>query len=402
MLHRSPALAALLAVSAVVFPAAAQQPAPTPNPFSCVIVLGDSASAGFQNGSLLDAQQKNGWASLVATQAGFPLTLPLVGAPGYPAVFSLAPGSYPPILQEAPGFTKGRENPAIVPDVLAVPGSFVQDVLHAAPGGVKPLAGDEFMQSLVLGTGGSQVEQALARKPTAIFLWVGNNDALRADGTGDPAAMTPVADFAAAFTELVSALHAGSNARLVVANIPDVTRLPYMTDAGTLLAEMSAYTHVPEPLFSAAFNLYPGDVLNWKGLQDLKTAWDGIFKGVYPTPIPASEVLTTAELAEVRSTITGYNQAIAAQTKAAGGVLVDLHTALDSWADKGVPVGNQKATTLYMGGLFGVDGLHPSNTGYALFANVFIDAMNAQMGTAIQDVDLEAIAAKDPYFKGSL
>ncbi len=380
--------------------AAAQQPAPTPNPFSRVVVLGDSASAGFQNGSLLDAQQTHGWASLVAKQAGFPLTLPLVGAPGYPAVFSVAPGSYPPILEEAPGFTKGRENPTTVPDVLAVPGAFVQDVLHAAPGGVKPIAGDAYMERLVLGSGGSQVQQALARDPTTIFLWVGNNDALKADGLGDPTAMTPVADFTDAFTQLMDALHTGSSARLVVANIPDVTKLPYMTDAGTLLGEMSAYTHVPESIFSAAFNLYPGDMLNWKGLQDLKVDWDGIFKGVYPTPIPANEVLTPTELAQVRSTIDGYNQAIAAQTKAAGGVLVDLHTAVDGWAQDGVTIGDQKATMLYMGGMFGVDGLHPSNTGYALFANVFIDAMNAQLGMAIKDVDLQAVAAKDPYFKG--
>ena len=378
--------------------AAAQQPAPTPNPFSRVVVLGDSASAGFQNGSLLDAQQTNGWASLVAKQAGFPLTLPLVSAPGYPAVFSVAPGVFPPVLEEKPGFTKGRDNPLAAPDVLAVPGSFVQDVLNAAPGGVKPLAGDEYMERLVLGSGGSQVQQALARNPTTIFLWVGNNDALKADGLGDPTGMTPVADFTAEFTRLIDALHTGSSAHLVVANIPDVTKLPYMTDAGTLLKEMSDYTHVPESLFSEAFHLYPGDMLNWKGLQDLKAGWDGIFKNVYPTPIPASEVLTPTELAEVRSTIDSYNRASAAQTKAAGGVLVDLHTAVDGWAKSGVTIGDQKATMLYMGGLFGVDGLHPSNTGYALFANVFIDAMNKQMKTAIPDVDLKPVAAKDPYF----
>ena len=41
--------------------------------FATTVVIGDSLSAGFQNGSLLDTQQPNGWASLVATQGKFSL-----------------------------------------------------------------------------------------------------------------------------------------------------------------------------------------------------------------------------------------------------------------------------------------------------------------------------------------
>jgi hypothetical protein len=57
--------------------------------FATTVVIGDSLSAGFQNGSLLDSQQPNGWASLVATQANFTLTLPLIASPGAPAVLKL-------------------------------------------------------------------------------------------------------------------------------------------------------------------------------------------------------------------------------------------------------------------------------------------------------------------------
>ncbi|MBW8748713.1 MAG: hypothetical protein JF584_14330, partial [Acidobacteria bacterium] len=43
----------------------------TSKPFASVVFLGDSLTAGYQNGSLLDSQQKNGYAALIATQANF-------------------------------------------------------------------------------------------------------------------------------------------------------------------------------------------------------------------------------------------------------------------------------------------------------------------------------------------
>jgi len=43
---------------------------------SRLVVVGDSLSAGFQNGSLLDSQQVHGYANLVAQQAGANLRLP--------------------------------------------------------------------------------------------------------------------------------------------------------------------------------------------------------------------------------------------------------------------------------------------------------------------------------------
>src|ERR1700758_744684 len=39
--------------------------------FSNTVFLGDSLTAGYQSGSLLDTQQVHGWAPVVAKQAGF-------------------------------------------------------------------------------------------------------------------------------------------------------------------------------------------------------------------------------------------------------------------------------------------------------------------------------------------
>src|SRR3984885_7818230 len=60
--------------------------------FSNTIFLGDSLTAGYQSGSLLDTAQVHGWANLVATQAGFNIALPLIAPPGAPRVLQLVSG----------------------------------------------------------------------------------------------------------------------------------------------------------------------------------------------------------------------------------------------------------------------------------------------------------------------
>ena len=45
------------------------------------------------------------------------------------------------------------------------------------------------------------------------------------------------------------------------------------------------------------------------------------------------------------------------------------------------------------GGILSFDGIHPSNTGYALIAYAFINAINEAYGTSIPQVDLQAAYA---------
>ncbi len=78
---------------------------------SRLIVIGDSLSAGFQNGSLLASQQINGYATLLAEQAGTPLPLPLIAAPGIPNVMTLVDPGPPPVVGTLPGLSTGRIDP---------------------------------------------------------------------------------------------------------------------------------------------------------------------------------------------------------------------------------------------------------------------------------------------------
>lgn len=369
--------------------------------FGTTVVIGDSLSAGFQNGSLLDSQQPNGWASLVAKQAGFQLVLPLIAPPGAPAVLQLVSLGPPPVTQQATGTSPGRDNPTQQPYDIAVPGHLLNDVINRTPILVPQSAEDvitDAVLELPLGDNRSQMNEAIRLKPTALFVWAGNNDALAADIAGTPLAMTPPDAFSQQFQQLITTLHTQTKATLIVANIPDVTLVPYLTPAVAILAEISAATQLPQPVVSALLGIQPGDLVNTTGLTEVQTAIAALEQGQMPSPLTDDGFLTVAEIAQVQATVDQYNATIASQVSSAGGILVDMHAFINAAAQNGVTINNFPATTAYLGGLFSLDGIHPTNTGYALIANQYIATINAALKTNITPVDVTSIASSDPLF----
>ena len=53
---------------------------------------------------------------------------------------------------------------------------------------------------------------------------------------------------------------------------------------------------------------------------------------------------------------------------------------------------------LFLGGIFSLDGLHPSQTGHAIIANYFIETLNGTFHLNLPLVSVEAIAAEDPLY----
>ena len=376
-------------------------PGGTAPSFATTVVIGDSLSAGFQNGSLLDTQQPNGWASLVATQAKFSLVLPLIAPPGIPAVDQLVSIGPPPVIQRASGTTTGRDNPTVQPTDIAVPGHKLTDLINAAPTPL-PTVPEDIITALVLGfpigNTNTQMNEAIALKPTALFVWIGNNDALLADDAGTPTAMTPVATFTQQFQQLMTTLHAQTKATLIVANIPDVTSVPYLTTGATVIAQVAAETALPSAQVTTDLGIQPGDLVNATGLGQVQSAVTAIKQAQPPTPLTDAGFLNATEITAVQSTITQYNTVISQQVTAVGGVPVDIHTFIQNLAQNGITINNYHATVSFLGGLFSLDGIHPTNTGYALIANQFIDTLNMALKTTIPDVDVSAVATADPLF----
>ncbi|WP_169746903.1 SGNH/GDSL hydrolase family protein [Edaphobacter aggregans] len=368
--------------------------------FSKTVFLGDSLTAGYQSGSLLDTQQGHGWAPLVAAQAQFSISLPLIAYPGAPNVLKLTSLGPPPVITTVTGTTTGRDDFATQPTDLAVPGAFVNDVINTVAL-VNPAPGQQQINQLVLGYPGmgygqvlSQLGFAVQAQPTTIFLWTGNNDALVADLTGTPATMTSTADFTSQYTALIQQLSTQTPAHLVIGNVPDVTLVPYLQPAAAVLAQYSAVTHIPVATLSTMFGITAGDYVTPAGLTQISA----ILAGAQKTPISDPGVLTAAEAATAKQQVAAYNQVIAAQAKSVGATLVDINALFNQVAANGVTINGVTGTTAFLGGIFSLDGIHPTNTGYAVIANYFIDAMNAGFSTKIPDLALGPVAAADPLW----
>lgn len=372
--------------------------------FTTTVFLGDSLTAGYQSGSLLDTQQVHGWAPLVAAQAGFNIVLPLIAAPGAPNVLQLISVGPPPVIVPAKGMTTGRDNFATQPTDLAVPGALLNDVLNTVPL-VVPTTGQQQITQLVLGFPGlgygqaySQATFAVKAQPTTIFLWIGNNDALIADLTGTPASMTSVANFTSQYQALMQVLTTQTSAHLVIGNIPDVTAVAYLQPATGILAQYSAGTGLPVATLSAILGITAGDLVTPEGLSEIPLILGGKQKG----PISDAGVLNAAEVVTVQTQVKAFNQVIAQQAQGAGATLVDLNALFAQVTASGVTIDGYTGTAGFLGGVFALDGIHPTNTGYAVVANKFIDSMNAGIGTKIADVNLSAVAAADPLWPTNL
>jgi lysophospholipase L1-like esterase len=372
--------------------------------FSNTVFLGDSLTAGYQSGSLLDTQQVHGWAPVLAAQGQFNIVQPLIAYPGAPNVLQLVSVGPPPVITTAPGTTSGRDNFATQVTDLAVPGALLNDVMNTVPL-ANPAPGQQQLNQLVLGFPGlgygqdlSQAGFALLAQPTTIFLWIGNNDALVADITGMPSSMTSVANFTTQYTALINELTTMAPAHLVIANIPDVTQVPYLTPAALVLGEYSAATGVPAAVLSQVLGIVPGDYVNPTGLGEIPSILGGTQKG----PIGDEGVLSAAEAVQVQAQVTAFNAVIAAQAKAANATLVDIHAMFAQVMQTGLTINGYIGTAGFLGGFFALDGIHPTNTGYAAVANTYIDTMNTSMGTKIPDVALGPIAAADPFWPPNL
>ena len=370
--------------------------------FTRTYFIGDSLTAGFQSGSLLDTAQPNGYANLIATQEKFPIVLPLIAPPGAPSVLQLV-SINPLVINPTPGQTSGRDNPQIQATDLAVPGHKLVDAISTRPSAT-PTPGQQQLDTLVLGEPAlaiglsrSQLEWAENLDPTTVIVWIGNNDALIADTTGMPSSMTSVATFTTQYTQLIQSLQQNTKAHLVIANIPDVTSVPFLTPAAVVFAEavaQSGGTLTPAAA-SAVLGIVPGDLVNITGVGEVTAILTGKQKG----PIDDAGFLSAAEVAQVQATVTQYNQVIAQQAQAANATLVDINTLFATLKSGQVPpINGVPITANFLGGAFSLDGIHPTNTGYAIVANLFIDTMNAAFKQSVADVNVSAVAAVDPLF----
>jgi len=394
---------------------------------SRLVVIGDSLSAGYQNSSLVRTHQPDGFASLVAAQAGAALPLPLIGEPGIPPELYVDPGTGD--IERKDGFG-WRVNPHVQAFNLAVYGADAADALEAEADGevngfavptdfTDPDYGTEvaafladvlgsvdpddplevygvtkdLLTELVLGTPPlpgpverTQVGLAEALAPTTAFVWLGGNDTLWPAITGGQVPAPDPAAFAAVYAEVMDRM-AATGATLVVANLPDVTVVPYLTS----FEEVTAALGLDPATVSYLLGIGPGDYVT-------ADAWDFILAILAdPTsgPLPDPVVLDADEVADIRAATDAFNAVIAAEAESHGAALVDIHALMNRIDAGGVVVRGQRLTSAFGGGVFSLDGIHPTNTAQAIVANAFIRALNRK-GAGIPPVNVGRVMAADP------
>lgn len=303
----------------------------------------------------------------------------------------------------------------------------------------------------VLANFGAQVTQlqaAISLHGQLATVWIGSNDLLHfafANGGSPPASPTALGNDIATIVRQLQ----GSGAKVAVANLVDVLggalfypvqstsepnyeqNLDAFLQAAIINAAAQQFGVPPSvaaqsPLVQAkiaaaetAAHQYAQAEIQQAGLGPngyflLPVLLDTVSAILQSQPVPqlvtpsnptgAGEFLSDQTALTIKALNGAYNQAIAGAASSTGAALVDVAATFASAetaraAGQPFPVDSQGdlASLQYGGGFFSLDGLHPSNTGYGVIANLFIAAFDSKYGLAIPAADIHAIYVNDPY-----
>ncbi|WGK66094.1 G-D-S-L family lipolytic protein [Croceiramulus getboli] len=213
--------------------------------FSNYVAVGNSLTAGFTDGALFLAAQQNSMPSIMASKfalaGGGEFTQPLyndnIGGLTLQGTVIAEPrlffnGAGPQRLPATPqtDIVPGLSGPF---NNMGVPGAKSFHLLANGYGNVQGVLtgqANPYFVRFASSPNASVIEDAVSQNPTFFSLWIGNNDVLGYATTGGDGS-NPITDaglFTQAYQGAVTALTA-NGAQGVVANIPDVTTIPFFT-----------------------------------------------------------------------------------------------------------------------------------------------------------------------------
>lgn len=361
-------IAFVLLTTASAFAWGTQPPAPPepePQIFDCYVSIGDSLTHGFQSGAVDETRQPTTYPNLIAQKMGTEFNQPLLKFPGYLInIEDVLKGNiawyeyyYPLVGGER---VDGYDDQNILNN-FGITGSESHNGLNT--GGSE---GGFF--KLVLGSNGApQVNQALDRNPTFVSFWLCNNDILGSALTCDVGALTPLADFQRDFGACVAAIDAKDSVMgAVLLNVPDVTCIAYLQEANS--PDLPAGSMNPFWMAHASSNM-----------------------ALTPSDIALIQQRTNEINAEIERIAFAYNYAFVD----ANAIFYDIKQYGYNLKDGYGLATGQTISADYLGGLFSLDGVHPSVTGQAVAANFIIDEINMTYGENLSPVNEVAAAASD-------
>ena len=302
---------------------------------------------------------------------------------------------------------------------LAVPGALLYDFLYAkdattCASAVFASSPNPLFTTTLRGLG-TQLQQVKLLHPDLVTFWLGNNDILGYATSGGAILSTPAANFAGLYSLSLDSLRAavGSSATIVVANIPDVTSIPFfktIPSQGLVLTATTATQLNAATGGAFGFVAGPNGFLAYTGVGTSGTVkkltaseyvlltcpQDSLTKAGWGSlkPIPGQYVLDADEVAFARSQVAAYNAAIASLAASHNAILVDINAQLAQIDAQGYtpPGSSLELTSAYVsGGVFSLDGVHPTPKGQGIIANAFLRAINQKLGGSIPYVDINAL-----------
>lgn len=373
-----------------------------PPKLGSLAALGDSLTAGYQSGSLMERFQAFSVPNIIAGQAGIKdFRQPLIPSPGLPAPLEIT-SRHPLVLSRPPepGALLEPRSPGPY-DNLSIPGATLESILD--PFGPTGRGPNPFFD-IVLGGRGNALDQAKARKPDLLIVWLGNNEILQAviAGWEKPEDTVTPPDRFAQLLDMALKTIADSGIRLAIANIIDISEIPYVTHLPVYFSDpQNGGRHEdtqgnPIPYLGNSGPLDHGWHITFSSLGALAQG-RGVAKvhGGSGVPLDDGDIISPAEKRSIQATVAEYNLIIARAAKKHGAALVDVHDLYQRAARKGVVIHGRRYSFLYPdGGLVSSDGIHPTSLGYAIIANAFIKKINDFFGFRIASFPLHILIFK--------
>lgn len=226
--------------------------------FSKYVSLGNSLTAGFTDNALFIAGQENSYPNILAQKfalvgggnftqplmndnfgglllGGNPVLNPITGENLFAPRLVFGGAGPVPLQSLNPNAMSTTDfalnNPSGPFNNLGVPGAASFHLIAPGYGSLSnfPNAANPYAIRVAGNTDSSILELAMAQSPSFFSLWIGSNDVLGyATSGGASGALTSQGTFDFAYSTLVNTL-TSNGAKGVVANIPDVTSIPYFT-----------------------------------------------------------------------------------------------------------------------------------------------------------------------------
>jgi hypothetical protein len=396
--------------------------------FSRYVALGNSLTAGYSNGALYTSGQGYSYANLIAGQmklaGGGAFVMPVVINEDGLLAGKLTLGIGTNCLGVSSlGPVSAGGSPTGFPSALAPVGYSVNN--FGVPGAksyhlVAPNYGDP--AGVALGTANpyfvrfassattTVLADALATDPTFFSLWIGNNDVLGYSTTGGMGdVITSQELFTGVLTAIVTNMTA-NGAKGIVANIPDVTSIPFFTTIpynGLALTQQAQVEALNTAYHNGALGIsfalgqnafVIADPTSPIGMRQIKPTelvlltlpQDSLRCGGWGSakPIPGQYILVESEISAVQTATAGFNATLKTLADSKGLAFADVNALMKQVKTGLVYDGMRFSVTYVTGGTFSLDGVHLTPRGNAIVANYFIDAINSTYSAAIPHVNI--------------